>query len=100
VDGVGLDRYKARKPGRAAALKVLKKSAAFPATVVAFHDGALDGATQRNFRSALLRAPDSADGRQVLTMWKLSGFERVPRDYEQQLEDILKVYPPPRDRSK
>jgi len=100
VDGLGFDRYQARKPGRAAALKVLEKSAPFAPTVVAFHDGALDEATQRNFRSALLRAADSADGRQVLTMWKLTGFERVPRDYDQQLEDILKVYPPPRDRSR
>ena len=100
VDGVGLDRYRVRKPGRAAALQVLKRSAPFPPTVVAFHDGALDEATQRNFRSALLRAPDTADGRQVLTMWKLTGFERVPDDYGQQLEAILKVYPPPADRAK
>jgi len=100
VDGVGWDRYRERKPGRAAALKVLKQSPPFPPTVVAFHDGALDEATQRNFRSALLKAPDTADGRQVLTMWKLTGFERVPKDFEQQLEDILKVYPPPGGRGK
>jgi ABC-type phosphate/phosphonate transport system substrate-binding protein len=100
VDGVGLERYKARKPGRAAALKVLVKSEAFPAPVVAYRDGALDKASRQAFLNALLRAPDTADGRQVLTLWKLTGFERVPRDYDEELKDIVKAYPPPRDHRK
>jgi ABC-type phosphate/phosphonate transport system substrate-binding protein len=95
VDGVALDRFRQRKPGRFSQLKELAKSATFPATVIVYRAGRFDEATLKRFRSALLGAPDNPDGRQMLTLWKLTGFETVPKDYEQTLVAIRKVYPPP-----
>ena len=32
--------------------------------------------------------------KRVLMLWKMTGFEAIPEDYEQTLIDIAKVYPP------
>ena len=95
VDGVGLEAYKRRKPGRFAKLKELLKSELFPDTVVAYHRGALDDATLERFRSGLMRADKTATGRLLLMLWTLTAFEAVPPDYEQMLGDIAKAYPAP-----
>ena len=99
IDDVGLKRYQARKPGRSARLKDLQKSVPFPATVVAYHPGILDEAALRSIRAALKKAPDTPEGRQMLTLWKLTGFEDVPKDYDKDLADILKTYPPPKNHA-
>jgi ABC-type phosphate/phosphonate transport system substrate-binding protein len=93
VDGVSLDCFKRRKPGRFARLKVLEVSEVFPAAVVAYRPGVLDEATLDKFRNGMLGADQSAVGKQMLTLWKLTGFANVPDDYEQNLTDIAKVYP-------
>jgi ABC-type phosphate/phosphonate transport system substrate-binding protein len=95
VDGVSLDCYRKRKPGRYAKLKEIQKSAAFPAAVVAYHAGAVDEATLRRFQKGMLNANKSAFGRQLLTLWKMTGFEPVPSDYDQCLTAISKLYPAP-----
>src|SRR5207302_707113 len=78
VDGVCLDAYKRRKPGRCEKLKTLMLSEIFPSGVVAYHPGALDEATIQRFREGMLNAHKEPLGRQLLTMWKLTGFEPVP----------------------
>jgi ABC-type phosphate/phosphonate transport system substrate-binding protein len=93
VDGVSLDCYKKRKPGRFAKLKEIQKSAAFPAAVVAYHQGAVDEATLERFQKGMLNANKTAFGRQLLTLWKMTGFEQVPADYEETLAEIVKLYP-------
>jgi ABC-type phosphate/phosphonate transport system substrate-binding protein len=95
VDGVFLECYQRRKPGRFAQLKVLDRSDVFPAAVIAYHPGALDDDVLQRFRTGMLNASDSALGRQLLTLWKLTGFEPVPADYEQTLKAIAKAYPAP-----
>jgi hypothetical protein len=30
-----------------------------------------------------------------MTLWKLTGFEQVPSDYDQTLTEIVKTYPAP-----
>src|SRR5262245_10866959 len=95
VDGVALECYKRRKPGRAAKLKTIQQSEAFPAAVVAYRPGAVEGATLERFRTGLLNAHGSARGRQMLTLWKLTAFEQVPAGYEQNLASIARAYPPP-----
>jgi ABC-type phosphate/phosphonate transport system substrate-binding protein len=95
VERVCLDCYQRRKPGRIARVKVLEESPPFPGSVVAYHAGALDQATLHQFREGLLRAGDMPRGRQLLTLWKLTGFVSVPDDYEKMLADIAKVYPIP-----
>jgi ABC-type phosphate/phosphonate transport system substrate-binding protein len=94
VDGVALECYQRRKPGRFAKLKTVHQSEAFPAAVVAYRPGAIEDATLERFRAGLLGAHQTSLGRQMLTLWKLTGFEAVPAGYEQNLASIAKAYPP------
>jgi ABC-type phosphate/phosphonate transport system substrate-binding protein len=98
VDGVSLDRYKAGKPARYAKLQELEKSVVFPPTVVAYADGGVQEATLERYRRALVNFHTTARGRQILLEWRLTHFAQVPKDYNQMLADILKVYPPPESK--
>jgi ABC-type phosphate/phosphonate transport system substrate-binding protein len=100
IDTVGLSRYRARKPARAARLFELEKSPPFPSAVVAYAPGGLDDEALGRIRAALLDAPHSATGHQTLMLWKITGFENVPSDYEQALGEIEKVYPANGERPK
>jgi ABC-type phosphate/phosphonate transport system substrate-binding protein len=95
IDGAALECYQRRKPGRFTQLKELVKSEAFPATVIVYRAGSLDDATLRQYREGLLTAKQTARGRQVLLLSKLTGFETVPNDFDQTLASIGKAYPPP-----
>jgi ABC-type phosphate/phosphonate transport system substrate-binding protein len=95
VDGVSLDGYKYRKPARFTRLKVIEQSEVFPAAVVAYRPGALDDATISKFRDGMINANKGVLGRQFMTLWKMTGFEPVPADYDRIMAAILKVYPAP-----
>jgi ABC-type phosphate/phosphonate transport system substrate-binding protein len=95
VDTVSLECYQKRKPGRAAELKELLKSEPFPSAVIAYQPGNLDDAALNRFRDALIGLKQSIAGRQVLTLWRITGFEPVPKDYNATLEKIAIAYPPP-----
>ncbi len=95
VDNVTLDTYKRRKPGRFESLKVAAESEEFPAGVVVYNKGSLDENTLGKFRDGLLNTQKTILGRQMLTLWKLTGFETVPADYDKMLTDIAKAYPAP-----
>jgi ABC-type phosphate/phosphonate transport system substrate-binding protein len=100
VDSVALDAFRQRKPGRYLGLRVLVKSSPFPAVAVVYRTGVFDVATLGRFRRALLHAADNADGRRVLTLWKLTSFETVPQNYATQLAAIRKAYPAPKQSNK
>jgi ABC-type phosphate/phosphonate transport system substrate-binding protein len=95
VDSLVLDCYKRRKPGRFAELKVAVESELFPAGVVAYRPGALDEKTLGKFRESLLTTHKTMLGRQLLTLWRLTGYEPIPDDFEKDLSDIVKAYPRP-----
>jgi ABC-type phosphate/phosphonate transport system substrate-binding protein len=95
VDEAAISSYKRRKPGRFAKLKELEKSPIFPAGVVAYRPDKWNDADLKSIRDALLNAHQNPEGRQLLTMWKLTGFEPVPEDYDERLKNIAKEYPPP-----
>jgi ABC-type phosphate/phosphonate transport system substrate-binding protein len=95
VDSVTLDCFKRRKPGRAAKLRIVQTSEVFPAAVVAYKPGVLDEATLKRFRDGMMNANRTIIGKQMLTLWKLTGFEEVPQDYDRSLLEIVKAYPPP-----
>ena len=97
IDRVTVDRYQVRKPARFAKLKELAKSPPFPPTAVVYEPGAVDEATLERFRGALLKLHQSTKGKQVLLTWRLTSFEPVPGDYDRQLEEIAKAYPPAKD---
>lgn len=95
VDELALECFKRRKPFRFAKLKVLEKSEVFPAAVVAYRPGTLDADTLDRFREGMTNANKAALGRQFMALWKLTGFEPVPPDYDHDLAAILRAYPPP-----
>lgn len=95
VDSVALECYQRRKPGRAAQLKELLKSESFPVTVVAYQSGKVDEASLRRFREALIDVKQTAAGRQVLALWRITSFEPVPKDYDETLTRIARAYPSP-----
>jgi ABC-type phosphate/phosphonate transport system substrate-binding protein len=94
VDRVGLDCYQRRKPGRFGKLKTVHCSEAFPAAVVAYRPGMIDEAKLEKFRNGMIKAHETGLGRQLLNLWKLTGFEKVPINYDQNLAEIAKAYPP------
>jgi ABC-type phosphate/phosphonate transport system substrate-binding protein len=100
VDATAWECYQRHKPGRSAPLKELLKSEAFPATVIAYLPGAVDETLLRRFREGLLGAKQTTAGRQALLLWRITGFEAVPKDYEQTLANIAKAYPRPASKEK
>ncbi len=95
VEKVPLRCYRRRKPGRVEHLEVMRQSQAFPASVVAYRPGSLDREILHRFRRGMLRAAHLPMGRQLLTLWKLTGFLPVPDDFDENLRRILKIYPGP-----
>ena len=95
VDGVSLDNFQKRKPGRFARLKIVQESETFPCAVLAYHPGALDETFVKKFRDGMVSTSQTRRGQQLLTLCQLSGFEHIPEDYEQLLTEIARAYPPP-----
>jgi ABC-type phosphate/phosphonate transport system substrate-binding protein len=96
ADRASLDSYKRRKPGRFAKLKAVAQSQPFPPLVVAYYDQVLDPSTLQRFRDGLLGANRKEKGQTLLTLFRLSGFEAIPNDFDQVLEKTRKTYPPPK----
>lgn len=95
VDNVALECFKRRKPGRYTHLRIAVESEVFPAGVLAYHPGYLSDETLRRFREGMINADKSPIGRQLIMLWKLTGFEDVPDDYDGIVQNIVKCYPPP-----
>jgi ABC-type phosphate/phosphonate transport system substrate-binding protein len=93
VDGAGLEAFRGRNPGRFKRLKVLAASESFPESVVAVRHGAVADDVVRRFRDGMANAHTTPLGRQMMSLWSLTGFEAVPGDYPQRLTDVMKRYP-------
>jgi ABC-type phosphate/phosphonate transport system substrate-binding protein len=96
LDSVALAWYQENKPGAFKRLKVLARSPEFPPTVIFFMGGKVDQATQDLYTQALLaihQAPDYR-GKNLLTAWRFSHFDRVPADYDKKLGESAKAFPP------
>lgn len=94
VDGVALEAYKRRKPGRFMRLKEVARSQPFPPGVVAYYASVLDQATLRRFKDGLLGASRKPKGQTLLTLSKLTSFESPPDDLDRVLVETRKGYPP------
>lgn len=95
VDTLAVESYAEVKPGCYKRLKTLQSSDPFPTAVVVYRQGALSTATLEKFRKGMISANKNERGRDMMSMWKLTGFEPVPADYEQACANIMKAYPPP-----
>jgi ABC-type phosphate/phosphonate transport system substrate-binding protein len=94
TDRATLEAYQQRKPGRYRRLKIVAQSQRFPPAVVAHCQGVLDKGTLRRFRKGLLDASKKETGRTMLTLFRLTGFQPVPKNFEQVLARTRKAYPP------
>ena len=93
VDDVSLEIYKDVNPGRHDRLKIVEQSAPFPPGVIVYHPKKVDQTVVEQFRAGMLRANQSERGRDVMSSFKITGFEAVPAEFETWLGDILKEYP-------
>ncbi|MGF1583368.1 MAG: phosphate/phosphite/phosphonate ABC transporter substrate-binding protein [Gemmataceae bacterium] len=100
VDDRALNCYKRVKPGCYRRLRILERSKAFPAAVIAYRDGKVNDAMIRRFRSGMIQANSNSRSRQLMSMWNLTAFEPVPADYESTLVAILRDYPAPGAKGK
>jgi ABC-type phosphate/phosphonate transport system substrate-binding protein len=98
VDRTALEAYRKDHPAKGGKLKVIQESEAFPCGVVAYDSARLNEATVRLYRATLLSAKDSSSGQKMLQLIRLTGFEAVPEDFNSQLEEIVRAYPPPAPR--
>jgi ABC-type phosphate/phosphonate transport system substrate-binding protein len=97
VDTAFLEAYRKDKPGRAAKLKTLLASEAFPGAilVIAYNPGVLDDKQLERFRDGMADAQSTDKGRQFLKLCRVTAFEAPSDDFEQTLADAAKAYPPP-----
>jgi ABC-type phosphate/phosphonate transport system substrate-binding protein len=96
VDQASLAAYKRRKPGRFKQLKLVARSKPFPPAVIVYHEKGLDEGTLQRLRDGLRHSEKTEKGRMTLTLYHLTGFEEVPKDFEKVLADTRKTYPPPK----
>lgn len=96
VDSVALDNFRERKPARFARLRVLQKSEAFPAAVIAYREGGLDDTRLQRLREGMIHANQTERGERMLNLCRITRFEPVPKDYNELLLSIAKAYPFPK----
>jgi ABC-type phosphate/phosphonate transport system substrate-binding protein len=94
ADRAALEAYRQRKPGRFKRLKEVAHSQPFPPAVVAYYDATLDRPTLNRFKAGLLGAARKETGQTLLTLFRLTGFEAVPDDFDRVLDETRKAYPP------
>jgi len=98
VDVVAWEQYRKDRPAKARGLRSLQVSEPFPPGVIACYKGNLSEADVRSFRTALINARSSGAGRETLQLFRLTTFEEPPEDYDEALDVIARVYPPPAGR--
>jgi ABC-type phosphate/phosphonate transport system substrate-binding protein len=95
VDAVAYSTWCKNKPRKARGVKILAESENFPCAVIAFNKGRFDNVMVERFRTALLNARQSTAGQKLLELIKITGFEIVPSNFNEQLSDVARLYPPP-----
>jgi ABC-type phosphate/phosphonate transport system substrate-binding protein len=93
LDQTALDAYRRRKPGRFDRLKLVARSQPLPPIVIACYDTVIDRALLRRVRDRLLFPPDRKKEQAVLTLFGLTEFTGVPKDFDRVLAETRKAYP-------
>ncbi len=97
ADRAALEAYKRRKPGRFGRLKPVAQSQPLPPAVIAYYGNYIDEATRRQFRDGLLNASNKDKGQTMLTLFRLTGFQTPPSDFDQVLAATRAAYPEVKD---
>ncbi len=94
-DAAALKSFEDRHPGKFAKLRILAESEVFPSTVVVYRRQGLEPGILTRFYNGLIKAHTTTQGRTLMMLWKLKGFEGIPQGYAEQLAACLRSYPPP-----
>jgi len=97
VDGAALQAFAERYPARSKYIRTLMESEPFPMSVIVTHDGIVDSNTLSRFRHGMEKATASVMGRKLMGLMHSAGFEPVPANYNEQLAEFVKRYPPEQD---
>jgi ABC-type phosphate/phosphonate transport system substrate-binding protein len=100
VDSGALQCFADRYPARYKKLRIAFESQPFPLSVVAVREGAMTPNEIAKFQDGMLKANSNIAGRHLMGLMQMTGFEHVPPDYNQQLAEVVKLYPPPTDAPK
>jgi ABC-type phosphate/phosphonate transport system substrate-binding protein len=97
TDASILTGYQLLQPGVYAQLRILHESELFPCSVIATNKGSLTDEERAKLVNGLAAASKTAQGRAMLGMWGLKGFEKVPEGYDDHCKKIMAAYPPPKN---
>src|SRR5438132_7591289 len=100
VDSAALQCFAERYPARSRRIRTLAESQSFPYSVVAIHDGSVNPVVLKKFQDGMARANSTTTGKNLMGFMQMTGFEAVPADYDRQLAEVVKLYPPPADPPK
>jgi ABC-type phosphate/phosphonate transport system substrate-binding protein len=95
VDTPSLNQFKALYPGRYKHLEILAKSPPFPPPVVVYRQGALRPDLLKKFQNGMLKVSQSEKGKASLSSFGIVRFQRLPKDFQESLNEMAKAYPPP-----
>jgi ABC-type phosphate/phosphonate transport system substrate-binding protein len=95
IDDGDLAAYRSQYPDYFAKVKSLLQSEEFPCAVIAYYPGKLSQASLDRFRAGMLTAKESAQGRRMMQLCRITSFEEIPDDFDKTLDGIAKAYPPP-----
>lgn len=98
IDDADLNAYRKKYPEQSARVKEVLSSETFPCAVIAYSPGILPDNLLEQFRSGMMAAKDSKQGRQMMNMCRVTSFEDVPEYFNRMLDEIAKAYPPARSK--
>lgn len=93
VDNTGIDTYREVNPGKFNRLKLIAESPVFPPSVIAYDPKQVDAAVVKQFKDGMMKASQSAKGRQVMSDFRITSFEAVPDGFDAKLAEIRKAFP-------
>jgi ABC-type phosphate/phosphonate transport system substrate-binding protein len=97
VDRAAWESYQLLNRFRAKKVRVLDSSEIFPSGVIVYKKGCVSPEMLERFRAGLMSAATDSQGKYLLNLIKLKGFDDIPASYEKQLSDCLKAYPSPKE---
>jgi ABC-type phosphate/phosphonate transport system substrate-binding protein len=93
VDGIAYDHYRQQKPVRATRLKVLAESEVFPSAALVYNPQVGPKTAASKLQEGLVTAHERPLTRELLMLWRLSQFSKVPTEYDDFVAGVLKQYP-------
>jgi len=94
-DSAPWESFKLQKPGTAGKLRVVMISEEFIPAVIGYNPKKLDQNIRDSFKNGMLSASENPKSRRMLEFVKISSFETIPEDFNEQMSQMLKSYPAP-----